>query len=481
MLNELEMLKNLPLMEAILYRKSFYDFVKNAWDVIETTEFISGWYVEAECNYAEAVYDGKIKNLIVNQPPRTLKSTIWSIMFPCWVWAKNPTAKFIFASYSQTLAVDNSKKCRTLILSDWYQERFPKVVLETASEDMLTTKGGGHRISIGVDGASTGRGADYIICDDILKASDAYSDTVRENTNKWYDETISTRRNDIKTGVRIIICQRLHENDIVGHILSKGETWEQLILPMEYDGIRFQSSIGYVDPRFVMGESLHPERFSKEDIEDLKISLGSYATPGQLQQRPTAIEGSIFKPVWFTNRINNTELKYRFLSFDTASVKTGAFSSCTVGELTNDYRLFIRYVDRRRVEFPDLMEWIKELIHHFNPIDCIYIENKSSGTQAIQSLQALDEKIGDLIIPVNIPANNDKIQRAMSAAIWCETGCVLLPPKDIEMYPWLLDFEDELFKFPATKYKDQTDSFTQLVNQLSDSLAEGLQFRKGGA
>jgi len=480
-------LQNLPTRTQItrsICKESFYEFFKRAWDAIETDEYLDGWYIKTECDYAQSIYEGKIKDLIINQPPRTLKSTIFSVAFPAWVLAKNPKKKFMCASYAATLAYDIHNKCRKLINSDWYQELFPEVKVTIDRQDYFETSAGGYRFAVGVDGGSTGRGCDVFIGDDLLKPTDSFSDQVREKTNRWFDETITTRRNSIKTGARIIVCQRLHENDIVGYIESKdGKPWEKLILPMEYDGIRFVSSIGFVDPRKEMGESLHPERFNKDDIEQLKIDLGSFAIAGQLQQRPVAIEGSIVKEDWLSQRIENTDIRYRFISFDTAGTanKNSAYSCAVVGELTSDYRLFIREVWREKVEFWELCKVIEGLARKYKyGLEAIYIENKSSGTQAVQNLKMTSEDwINDLIVPVNVPAGDGKEARARAATIFIEQGCILLPTNDAVSYPWLLPFLDEITKFPATKYKDQMDAFSQLINQLDSSLTEGLKFRGG--
>lgn len=164
-------MKNPQQMEILHLKKSFYYFVKQSWDEVQTDEYIDGRYIKLLCDHFQAVYEGRIKDVIINIPPRMLKTDLSGVFFPAWVWARNPKKKFIFASYSQSLSVDASKKCRKLLESDWYTEKFPDVVLNTTKEDYLTTTKGGHRISIGVDGTGTGRGSDYFIADDLLKCT----------------------------------------------------------------------------------------------------------------------------------------------------------------------------------------------------------------------------------------------------------------------------------------------------------------------
>lgn len=481
------LLQNLPTRSQItrsICLDSFYEFFKRAWDEIDTEKYVDNWSIKAECDYAQAVYEGKVRKLIVNQPPRTLKSTIFTVAFPVWVLAKNPKKKFICAAYSATQAINASKKSRKLINSLWFQEVFADIKFVTKQDDYLETSKGGYIYAVGVDGGVTGRGADIIICDDLVKAQEGYSDVIREGANTWFDETISTRRNDISTGAIIVVCQRLHENDIVGHLESRGDKWEKLILPMEYDGIRFVSSLGFVDPRKEIGESINPIKFPKDKIEEYKIEIGSYAVPGQLQQRPVAVEGAIIKEDWLNQRVENTDVRYSFISFDTAGTANAnsAYSCAVVGELTSDYHLFIREVWRDKVEFWELCKVIEGLARKYRyGLEAIYIENKSSGTQAVQNLKMTSEDwINNLIVPVNVPPGDGKEARARAASIFIEQGCILLPPNDAQSYPWLLPFLDEVTKFPATKYKDQMDAFSQLINQLDSALTEGLHFRQGG-
>jgi predicted phage terminase large subunit-like protein len=467
-------------LEASILKDSFHDFVRESFHVVEPEiPFIDNWHIRAICTYLEACYDGRIRNLIINIPPGHMKSLLVNVFFPAWVWTKDQSKQFIFTSYGEDLVARDSAKCKSLIESQWYQDRFH--VETSKSPDTATkfaTTRGGHRLSFGFGGAVTGHHGDFICIDDPLKAAEAESKAVRNKVNDDFDNAVSNRLRDPQTGCRIVIMQRLHQDDLVGHILEKNLNYEMLILPAEYEGVRFHSSIGFVDPRTEAGELLWEQRFGRSEIDELKNTLSERGIAGQLQQRPAPLLGNIFKREWFKNRSNGLGCIARYISWDTAaSVQDSAAYSCgVVGELSPDYRLFIREVFRERLEFPQLQYRVEEQANrHKDRRDLrgIIIENKSSGTQVIQSLKQTSN-LTDYIIPYN--PKGDKTVRHYNAAKWCEKGMIILPEPSDE-FPWLPDFEDEIFSTPNTKFLDQSDAFSQLVDYLSHYLEEGLQAR----
>ena len=460
---------------------SLYKFVKQAWHVVEpSTKYVDGWHIEAICNYLEACVKGEIRNLIVNIPPRHMKSLLVNVFFPAWVWANNPHKKFIFTSYGEDLAIRDSVQCRKLITSSWYQSNWQVELRKDQNQKgSFENTNGGYRKSFGFGGGIVGEGGDFICIDDPLKPEDAQSDAIRGTVNSTFNNTISTRLNDPKTGVKILIMQRLHEDDLSGHLLAGKEKWEHLCLPAEYEGIRFNSSINFIDPRKVMGELLWKDRFGIEEIQSMKNTLSELGIAGQLQQRPSTIAGNIFKKEWFKNRVENTDIVARWISADTAqSVKANADpNSIIVGELRSDYRLFIREVSNKRLEFTDLQEEVERLAEKYKyKLEGIIIESKSSGISLQQSIMRTSpEWMRSLIVPYN--PTGDKIQRFYQSAVWCEKDCVLLPPP-LESYEWLYGFEKELFSVPNTKHDDQADSFSQLITYLELYLDEGLRYRR---
>lgn len=266
---------------------SLATFLRYAWPYIDAAPYVHGWPIDAMCEHLQAVVDGEIRNLIINVPPRSLKSSLASVCLAPWVWAQRensptsgPSVQFMYASYAFPLAVRDSVKCRRLIASPWYQalwgDRF-MLVGDQNTKGRFANDKRGERLTTSVGGTATGEGGAIIVVDDPNAANEVLSAATTEATNEWWDGTMSTRLNDPKTGAKIIIQQRLGEDDLTGHVLEKELGWTHLMLPMEYEPERsFVTSIGWKDPRTEPGELLFPDRFGAEDIAGLKRTLGSF-------------------------------------------------------------------------------------------------------------------------------------------------------------------------------------------------------------
>jgi len=474
-------LPNLQQVQKELASRSLYFFVKKAWSVIEpSTPFVDGWHIKAICEYLEACVMGEIRNLIINVPPRHMKSLLVNVFFPAWVWTTKSEKKFIFTSYGEDLAIRDSVQCRKLITSQWYLNNWDVELRKDQNQKgSFENSKGGYRKSFGFGGGIVGEGGDFICVDDPIKPEDAHSDPVRNTVNSTYDSTISTRLNDPKQGVRLLIMQRLHQDDLSGHLLAGKEHYEHLCLPAEYEGVRFISSIGFVDPRKSNNELLWPERFGVAEIQSLKNTLSELGIAGQLQQRPSTVAGNIFKKEFFTNRIDNDDVIGRWISCDTSqSIKATADpNAIVIGELRSDYRLFIRFVSNKRLDFTDLQSEVEKLATRYrNKLQAIIIESKSSGISLQQSISNTSpDWMKELVVPWN--PTGSKEQRFYQAALWCEKNCILLPPPT-ENYEWLYDFEKEIFTVPNSTHDDMADSFSQLIIYLENALVEGLRYRQ---
>src|SRR5580704_19108782 len=266
------------------------EFGQQAWPIVEpSTPFVPGWHVDAIIEHLEAVSSGQIRNLLINVPPRHMKSLLVSVLWPAWEWILHPERRWLYSSYAASLSIRDSVKCRTLIESPWYRSRWGHIFSLTSDQNAKTrfdNNRSGYRLSTSVGGSVTGEGGDRIVCDDPHNVQEVASDTVRKSAIDWWDVAMSTRVNDPKTSAMVIVMQRCHQRDLSGHLLEKGN-FEHLCLPAEYEGPGRTTSIGYFDPRTELGELLWPERFGHKEIEELKINLGSYASAGQLQQRPS--------------------------------------------------------------------------------------------------------------------------------------------------------------------------------------------------
>lgn len=476
-------------LDAELLRRDFHAFVVSAWHLVEKgTVFQDGWHIRMLCSYLQALFEERIpsNSLMMNVPPRHMKSLLCNVFFPSWVWTKTPAAKFLCFSYSEALTLRDSVKCRDLIGSQWYEERFKIVINKRQdSKDNFQNTFGGYRSCFGTGGSIAGQGGDYLIIDDPLEISKANSKAERERVNYVYDNAIAGRGNDPKTVKKILIMQRLHDEDLCGHIIERGDPWEFVILPAEWEGVeRFHSSIGLKDPRTEENELLWSEHIGRKELDILKLPLSEIGVAGQFQQRPTPLVGAIFKRDWFTVRKASMPCVGRYFSWDTAASieDTAAYTCGIVGELTPDYKLFIRDVWRKKIEFPQLQYAIEEQAKKYGGIKSavmrdIIIENKSSGIQVIQSMKQVSQVFAPYVMPYT--PKGDKIARAYEAAKWCEKGCVIFPPPS-EDTPWMIDWETEIFNFPNAAYKDQVDAFSQLCDYLSYYLAEGLAARATG-
>jgi phage terminase large subunit-like protein len=476
---------------AVSYRTpapTFRDFIRDAWPLLEpVSPFVDGWHIGAIAEHLTAIADGELRNLIINIPPRSGKSSLVSVLWPAWVWIEHPEKRWLFASYAASLSVRDSVKCRRLIESDWYQaywgDRY-QLTSDTNTKAVYENNRTGLRLSTSVGGQGTGQGGDVLVVDDPTSAEQADSDAKRIGANEWYDGTMSTRGNDPATVARVLIMQRLHQSDLTGHILDTmalgGEQYDHLILPAEYEP-RAQLCLADLDhdPRTEAGEPLSPERFGPEILATLKVSLGPERAAGQLQQRPAPPGGAIFRRDWWEERgrydaddpLWDMKVKERWLTYDTAYRETidADYTGCAVFEILHDKRLALRWVWKERLEMPRLLAAIErdaQRWNHDGKLKRIIIEDAGSGMSAAQTLSASANPIFRQKIFKHKPKDS-KEYRARNASLWCERGAVLLP-LETERTPWMWDFagpEGDLFRFPTIEHDDTVDAFVQGILQ----------------
>jgi hypothetical protein len=203
-----------------LLRYDFGAFVAKGFATLNPGAILRpNWHIDAITHALKKVMAGDTKRLIINAPPRCLKSIISSVALPAFLLGLDPTRKIICASYSETLAIKHASDCRRIMLSDWYASAFgtPQLVKDTETE--LTTEQGGYRLTTSVGGTLTGRGGDLIIIDDPMNATDAMSEASRRRVADWFNFTVQTRLDDPKLGAIVIVMQRLHHEDLTGVLL----------------------------------------------------------------------------------------------------------------------------------------------------------------------------------------------------------------------------------------------------------------------
>ena len=301
------------------------------------TPFAMNWHVEVMAAKLTAVYQGKIRRLIINVPPRYLKSLLGSVAFPAWCLGREPSRQILCVSYAQDLADKLARDCRRIVMCDWYQQAFPtRLSPQRQAVPEFETTAQGCRLATSVGGVLTGRGADLIIIDDPLKPEEALSQAQRRAANEWFDHTLYSRLNDKRNGAIVLIMHRLHEDNLVGHVLAQ-EEWEIVRFP----------AIAAADETFVVetvwgprrftrrpGEALHPAREPPEMLAQIRKTIGEYNFAGQYQQAPSPLGGGLVKAASFRH-YTSSELPQSFdrvaQSWDTANKATelSDFSVCT--------------------------------------------------------------------------------------------------------------------------------------------------------
>ena len=454
-------MKNINDIEKEIYNNLLNYFIERSFYIInQGQKFVNNWHIEAISEALNEVYNGNIKRLLINMPPRYLKSVCVSVAFPAWVLGKDPTKRIIVASYSEKLAIKHSTDCRLILESSWYKRVFNNTILSRTQNQKykFSTTQNGYRFATSVGGTLTGEGGDILIIDDPHNPQNVLSEKQRDKVLKWYDNTFSSRLNDKKKGSIIVVMQRLHENDLSGHLLEKGG-WVHLNLPAIFEE-ETTINIGNFTKIIKKGELLFEKREGKEEIERIKKDMGEYVFNCQYQQKPMTENSGIFSKKWLQYYNENINFENIYLSFDTA-IKAGVNndpSVCTVwGKYKNNYYLIDLY--REWLEYPDLKRKSIQLINKWQP-KAVLIEDKASGQSLIQDLK---KELNYNIIPIKVV--KDKITRFASITPVFEAERIFIKDKS----NWLFDLEYELLTFPNSQHDDQVDSISQFLNWIENN------------
>jgi predicted phage terminase large subunit-like protein len=405
---------------------------------------------------------GKTRRLIINVPPRHLKSLLASVALPAFYLGHNPAAQIICVSYAQELAEKLARDCRSVMMSAWYKAIFPMTRLSTqrpSVQELITTRHG-FRLATSVGGILTGRGADLMLIDDAAKPEEAISEALRKRVNDWYNSTAVSRLNSKQNSCVVIISQRLHEDDLVGHVLEQ-EDWDVLKLPAiaERDEEYEIEALGR-RRRFTRraGEPLHPAREPKEVLDAIRRSVGEFNFAGQYQQAPIPLGGGLVKREWLRTYAPGERPELFDLiaqSWDTANKPTefSDFCVCTTWGIKGS-NIYLLDVLKKRMDYPELKRAVRAQAEA-HKASVVLIEDRASGTQLIQEL--ISE--GLHTIKRYVPAG-DKQMRLYAQTATIENGFVYLPREA----PWLADYLHELTTFPNSKYDDQVDSTSQALD-----------------
>jgi hypothetical protein len=357
MLNNDSVLLAASLSAAL--RQDLYSFIIKTFGTVGGSQaFLPNWHIKLIADRLTRVYSGEIKRLIICLPPRNLKSISASVAFPAWYLGKKPGARFICASYGNDLSGKLARDCRTVMSSPWYLRTFDtRLNPDKSAEAEFETTEGGYRLSASVGGALTGRGASIIIIDDPIKPKEAQSDPRRDGVNEWFDSTVLSRLDSKKNDAIVIIMQRVHVDDLVSHVLDKGD-WDVLVLP----------AIAAANEAFVLlngetvgrkaGEALHAAREPIKILNETRRAMGSFVFNTQYLQAPVAPGGNMIKRKWFRHydtppvRMLGDRI---IISWDVA-ITSSDRSDWSVATIWHQHgmQFYLLDVIRKRLEFPDL-------------------------------------------------------------------------------------------------------------------------------
>jgi predicted phage terminase large subunit-like protein len=444
---------------AALLRSDLRFFVRKSFQtILPDTAYLPNWHIDAIVYRLMGVQVGDISRLLINQPPRSLKSICVSVAYVAWLLGHDPTRRVIVASYSNELAAELHRQFHMVIDAPWYRALFPTMRPAQDSSTELVTRAGGSRYATSVGGTLTGRGADLIIVDDPLKAEEAMSEAARKRVIDWYGGTLVSRLNDKETGPIVVIMQRLHESDLAGHLLGQGG-WTHLDLPaIAVEDSVIQLGHGRVRTRRV-DDVLHPERESKDALDRVKAEIGSLQFSAQYQQRPVPLEGNLIRRDWFRHYSHLPQdcAKRIVQSWDIAMMTRDAndYSVCTTWWIIKaDF--YLVDVFRARLQYPDLRRKLASLAAKHGA-GTVLIENAGPGMALLQDLWR-DPPRG-MPRPIGRKPEGSKTDRMVAQSAKIEARNVHLP-KEAD---WLGTFLHELLAFPHGRHDDQVDSVSQFL------------------
>lgn len=470
--------------ELAFCRNDLSAFIEKSFKIVSPgVHFENNWHLECIAEYLTACQNREIKKLIINIPPRYLKSISCTVAWPAWLLGKDPSTKIMCASYSGLLSTKHSVDCRYLIESQYYRKLFPRTIItdDNNQKTKYVTTQRGHRIATSVGGTSTGEGGNFLIIDDPHSAGDAQSKQIRTSQLEWFDQSWSTRLNDKKNDVMLVIMQRLHESDLTGHLLEKGG-WEHLCLAAVAPENK-TISIGNFYKEVNKGDILHPEREGKQDLKNLEAQMGSYAYAGQYLQRPAPEGGGLFKRQWVKLFPAESPLpKFEFIiqSYDTALTDTTsadytAMTAWGIWDRGGEKGFGTMLIDawHKRLAYPELRKKVRaEYETRYGDgegkrPDIILIENKGSGISLIQDMQR-----AQLPIHSYNPGRADKTQRLSIVSYIFEAGLVYMPESDTfkgKFFDWCENVIKQLTTFPNDEHDDYVDSVTQAIRYFRDA------------
>lgn len=507
------------LAEADACSNSLTAFTKAAWHVIEpATPLIWNWHLDVICVYLEFFFRRKIKRLAINVPPGTLKSIVFSVMGPAWVWTWAPHARMLNITNEITLATRDNRRMKQIVESDWYTARWGhkfQMSQDQREKTLFENTQRGFRQGLGIGGNITGKRGGYLLLDDLIDAKKAFSDVTIQTANETIDQSIGSRLNDPVRDCIGLIMQRLRTNDPTGHLMQKkARKWTHVVIPQEYEGRPGYDPVkdlgpeyAYLrDPRTKVGELLHPTRMPPMVIREYKENLGAYGYAGQHQQRPSPLSGGIIKRghwrIWKNDK-PFPKILHCFSSWDTAfteqDFKENAYSARTDWGVWQDehdvpahakldpehpehrgrFKLLLLAAWWKRCDFDALITVAKDVqkrrLKRAN--DAHLIEHKASGHSLVQVLRK-NATLRILTFDPKKHGGGDKLARAYSVQPLFSAGIVYVPDR-----VWAVGRE-------ATDDKPQENGVIDIISEfpagappcadLIDTVSQALRYLQNG-
>lgn len=461
------MISRIALEREIGLRGHLRDLIPLMWPIVEPgRQYHNNWHLDIMAEHLEAVFHGEIRRLVMNVPPGSMKSLMTSVFWPTWVWLRDPGFRFICASYDINLSIRDARRQLSIIQSDLFKERWPNhiTIATDAAAGNFRSVQGGFRFSTSVEGKVLGQHADCQIVDDPIKPQ-GLTRLGLDDCIEWWNGTMASRMSDPKTGRRVIIMQRLHDDDLAGYCARTGD-YEVLRLPMRFDPKAVSyTKIGSGDMRTTPGELLWPERLPEDAVKTMEKEMGSRVVAAQLQQDPVPDGGNIFKQEWFRSWKKLPERWDQICQSWDCAFKGKDDSDYVCGQVWGqrgaDYYLLDRV--HGRMSFPETLTAIRALTKKWPKVITKLVEDKANGPAVISTLE---KEISGLIA---INPEGGKEARANAVSPLYEAGNIWHPPDDHKNEKgecWVPAHELEMRRFPFGSNDDSVDAATQALTYL---------------
>lgn len=459
---EIDFLKiNEDYLNILCAEKSLYEFVKQAWHIVEpTTPFEDGVHIRILCEYLEAVTADQIQNIAIFMPPRHMKSLTVSVFWFVWTWILRPGSQWIYTSSIDELCIRDSMKCRLLIESIWFRSRWgDKIALKRDQNEKskFSNTMEGVRLCSAINTNVTGQNCNFLVGDDILDTKGVRSPAQRETVIFNWDNGFCTRLNDKRVDHKVLMQQRLHTKDPAGHIITneRGD-WTFLSLPAEFKKKTIiKIPFSEEEITFEEGSILWESRFPREILAKEKARLGNnYAA--QYLQDPIADGGLIFNTSLIPRIASVGNVKdclqiVQSWDFAVKEKENNDYSACTTYGQLFSKKWVLLDVWKGKCKYSVQKQKAQDLAVKYKP-QTILIEDKANGSPLISELKQYTS------LPIKpIEPRGDKVTRAQLCTPFIEAGNLFL----LDGQEWLHDLIMDLDGFPAIEYDDVIDTITQ--------------------